>query len=176
MEKNKKYDTIIYSCLFGAVIFILIGSIDYIKDFEKEDISYSNKESTSETNPNETKTKDPTVEPERLKEADKNIIIKRYIDSVVDGIYYDDLFTPEMIQTWGEYEVLNATYEKEITEDYYSYFVDLKISNPKATIPINKNEELSTNEYIVISIKANILDSTVSKGFVVKNLDPLTEN
>ena len=37
MNKNKKYDIIIYTSLLGAIFFIILGSMDHIKDFKEED-------------------------------------------------------------------------------------------------------------------------------------------
>ena len=174
MKKNKKYDIIIYTSLLGAIFFIILGSMDHIKDFKEDGLSFSVSEQKEETKkPVE---QNPNAEPIELQSEDKNILVKKYIDSVLDQIEFDSLIDHEMVETWGNYEIISTIYEKEIAEDYYSYYTNIKIPNLNAVLPVSKNEELSTKEYIVITIKANILNSEERNGLFVKKLDPLTEN
>ena len=42
--------------------------------------------------------------------------------------------------------------------------------------PTEKNKKLSKDDYIVITLKVNIVDSTAKNGFVVKNIDIPVEN
>ena len=74
-----------------------------------------------------------------------------------------------MVKTWNNYEVINTNYIKEITDTYYSYSFDLKIPNKKAQLPTNENKELSTDEYTVISLIANI--SIKNNENQVKSID-----
>lgn len=175
MKKNKKYDIIIYTSLLGAIFFIVLGSMDHIKDFKEEGISFSKTETKEQKN-DEVEEVDPNTEPLELQNEDKNILVKKYIDSVLDQIEFDSLIDYKMVESWGNYEILSTTYEKEIAEDYYSYYTNIKISNLDAILPVEKNEELSTKDYIVITIKANILNSEERNGLFVKKLDPLTNN
>lgn len=174
MKKNKKYDIIIYTSLLGAIFFIILGSIDHIKDFKEEGLSFSVSE--QKENPSKQEEQNTNTEPLDLQSEDKNILVKKYIDSVLDQIEFDSLIDHEMVETWGDYEIISTVYDKEIADDYYSYYTNIKIPNMNAILPVNKNEELSTKEYVVITIKANILNSSERNGLFVKKLDPLTEN
>jgi hypothetical protein len=111
------------------------------------------------------------TEPEALTKEDKKSIVKKYLDSLLDRIYDDSLITYEMIKTWGNYEVLNINYERKITDNYYAYSIDIKINNLDAIVPTNKNEALSTEEYIVISLNANITYLESKNGYIVKKID-----
>lgn len=175
MKKSKKYDIIIYSCLAGALVFICVGYWDNLKDLKENGLSFSVKETTpNEESTNETKQYD--LEPKDLINADKNSIIKKYLDSLLDRITVDALISYDMIKTWEDYEVLNIEYEREIAEEYYAYLVDIKISNKDAILPTNKNEKLSNDEYNVITLNVNIAYSHVKNGFIVKKIDIPAEN
>ncbi len=71
------------------------------------------------------------------------------------------MFNYTMIRSWGSYEILNIQYQKEVIDGYYMYLVDIKIPNKDASIPNIKNEELSTEDYTVITFKT----------FIIKNND-----
>ncbi|MGN1371058.1 MAG: hypothetical protein ACI4XM_02095 [Candidatus Coprovivens sp.] len=175
MKKNKKYDIIIYSCLVGAFIFILLGYWDNLKDLKEDGLSFSLKNQETEEN-SSTEQKEYDLEPKELVNADKNGIIKKYLDSLLDRIDVDPLISYNMINTWEEYEILNIEYDRKIAENYYAYIVDIKISNKDAVIPTNKNEKISTNEYIVITLNVNIAYSELKNGFIVKKIDKPVEN
>lgn len=175
MKKNKKYDIIIYGCLAGALVFICIGYWDNLKDLKENGLSFSVKE-TSSNKESTTEENSLDLEPQELINADKNSIIKKYLDSLLDRITVDVLVSYDMIKTWGEYEVLNIEYERKIAEDYYAYLVDIKISNKEALLPTAKNEELSTDDYYVVTLNINIAYSSVKNGFIVKKIDIPTEN
>mgnify|MGYP003290127265 CR=1 FL=1 len=179
MKKNKKYDIIIYGCLIGAILCIVLGCGDYLLTLKEEGISFAVKDTTPKIDNTDYQVPEGNTgnsEPEELQKADRNAIVEKYLDSIIDQIVIDDLITYDMIKTWDEYEVINTTFEREIVESYYSYYVDIKISNKKATIPTEKNKKLSKDDYIVITLKVNIVDSTAKNGFVVKNIDIPVEN
>ena len=175
MKKNKKYDIIIYGCLVGAFIFILLGYWDNLKDLKEDGLSFSLKNQETEEN-SSTEQKEYDLEPNELVNADKNGIIKKYLDSLLDRIDVDPLISYNMINTWEEYEILNIEYDRKIAENYYAYIVDIKISNKDAVIPTNKNEKLSTNEYLVVTLNVNIAYSELKNGFIVKKIDKPVEN
>ena len=170
MKKNKKYDIIIYGCLVGAFIFILLGYWDNLKDLKEDGLSFSLKNQETKEN-SSTEQKEYDLEPKELVNADKNGIIKKYLDSLLDRIDVDPLISYNMINTWEEYEILNIEYDRKIAENYYAYIVDIKISNKDAVIPTNKNEKLSTNEYLVVTLNVNIAYSELKNGFIVKKID-----
>ena len=175
MKKNKKYDIIIYGCLVGAFIFILLGYWDNLKDLKEDGLSFSLKNQETKEN-SSTEQKEYDLEPKELVNADKNGIIKKYLDSLLDRIDVDPLISYNMINTWEEYEILNIEYDRKIAENYYAYIVDIKISNKDAVIPTNKNEKLSTNEYLVVTLNVNIAYSELKNGFIVKKIDKPVEN
>lgn len=174
-NKNKKYDIIIYSCLAGALVFICLGYWDNLKDLKDENLSFSIKEKNTQEEKAEEK-KELDLEPKELINADKNGIIKKYLDSLLDQINVDVLITYDMIYSWDNYEILNITYDRKIADNYYAYVVDIKIDNKDAILPTNKNEKLSTKDYIVVTLNVNITYSTVKNGYLVKKIDIPTEN
>ena len=165
MKKNQKYDIIIYGSLLLAFLFIGLGYFESLS--ETLEYSFSLKENFKE----EPIKKEKDTEPEALTKEDKKSIVKKYLDSLLDRIYDDSLITYEMIKTWGNYEVLNINYERKITDNYYAYSIDIKINNLDAIVPTNKNEALSTEEYIVISLNANITYLESKNGYIVKKID-----
>lgn len=176
IKKFNKYDVIIYGCLFAAILCLVLGGQDYLKSLKEENsVKEIVKSAIKEIAPEEenvninSSTGEP--EPEKLVNFDKFSIVQKYLDSIIDQIVRDDLISYKMIKTWDKYEVLNMTYSKEITDKYYEYIVDVKISNKKATLPKEENIDLSTDEYSVITLKVYILDSEERNGFIVKNID-----
>ncbi len=169
-NKNKKYDIIIYSSLVLALMFIVLGYWDNLKDLKNEGISFSLKEEKTEN-----KTEEPKdTEPNELIKVDKKDLVKKYLDSLLDQIQTDTLITYDIISSWGKYEVLNINYNRKIADNYYSYIVDLKISNKSNSIAVNK--KLSTKEYDVITLNVNIAYSITSKCYIVKKIDIPAEN
>ena len=164
--KSKKYDIIIYGCLIGAVICVILGCGDYLLTLKDEGISFSKQET-------EVLEEAPTTEeePDIIKNADKNSIVTKYLDSILDQIVTSELISYDMISSWENYEVINTTYEREIVESYYSYLVDIKINNLNAILPTGKNKELSTEDYLVISLRFNIAYNASKNGFIVKSVD-----
>lgn len=168
MKKNKKYDIIIYGSLVLAFIFVCLSYWDNIVNPTDKSLSYSLKdESTEET----TEYEETDSEPTELVDFDKKGIVQKYLDSVLDRITTDTIISYEMITSWDTYEVLDMKYERKIAEDYYAYTVDIKINNLEANIPTNKNEELSTEEYLVVTLNANIIYSESQNGYLVKKID-----
>ena len=101
----------------------------------------------------------PEVEPSILQKTDKKTIIIDRLTDIKNRKSEDDMFTYKMIRSWGNYEIIDITYQKEVIEDYYMYQVSIKIPNKDASIPDIKNEELSTEDYIVITFKTFIIKS-----------------
>lgn len=165
MKKNKKYDIIIYGSLIGAIICIIFGYGDSLYLLKNTSISFSKKEETSIS-------ADTTIEePSNMQSIDKTSIIREYLYSINDQIIIDDVVSFDMINSWENYEVLNITYDGEILESYYSYLVDIKISNKNATLPTGKNKRLSTNNYIVVTLNFNIAYNKTTNNYLVKSID-----
>lgn len=173
--KKKKYDIIIYSCLAGALVLICLGYWDNLKDLKAADLSFSIKQS-NDFNSSEVKGTNIELEPEELLNIDKNSIIKKYLDSLLDRITTDTLISYDMIKSWDNYQILNIAYKREIADNYYAYSVDIKINNQDALLPTKKNEKLSTKDYLVITLNINIAYSKVKNGYLVKKIDIPTEN
>ena len=173
MKKASKYNLIIYGSLFLALICLLLGGRDYLKDLDK-DPTQRNIEEAEEYIVERTGDIDEK-EPEELKNGDKASIIQKYFDSIIDQVQADDLLTLKMIKSWGSYEITNITYQREIVTNYYEYIVDIKIPNLDAELPSGKNEEASTEEYIVLTLYIDIIKSDIRNGYVVKNIDAFNE-
>lgn len=167
MNKNKKYDIIIYGSLVLAFVFVCLGYWDNIANPIEDELSFSLKEEKK----TEVIREEIDEEPKELVDYDKKGLVKKYLDSLLDRIEFDNIISYDMISSWDTYEVLNTKYERKIAEDYYAYTVDIKINNLEATLPTTKNEELSTEEYIVVTLNANIIYSTTQNGYLVKKID-----
>lgn len=180
MKKKKlklKDDVIIYSCLLAALICLILGGKDYFESLkEKSNIKDEITGAIHELQGKEIEENIVYEEPQELQKIDKKEIIIKYLDSIIDQIKTDDLLNYDMLKTWGDYEVLNVIYEREITDNYYSYQVDIKVSNREAQLPTIKNKKLSKDNYIVVTINANISNSIENNSYEVKCLSIPREN
>ena len=180
MKKNKKYDIIIYLSLFIALICLGLSALDYSHSSKTENII---NDPIAEEEPIPIKGEEVTKqeesnyesEPYYLLELDKKSTIKKYLDQILDQAVKNDVIPYKMIKTWGNYEVINTTYVKEIVNGYYEYIVDIKIEKIDAVLPCPKNEKLSTENYNVITLTINILRSGEHNGYIVKSITPPSE-
>lgn len=172
-KKVNKYDIIIYTSLGAALILIAFGSIDYFKSYgKKETIKEEIQETINDiTVDNEMNPVEDDVESEELINLDKKSIIRKYLDQILDRTTKNDIIDYNMIKTWSTYEVMDVTYLRKIATSYYAYEVNLKLTGPNLKLPTNKNDELSTNEYTVITLKFNILKSGKQNGYIVKSIE-----
>lgn len=169
--KKKKYDIIIYVSLIMALICIGIGAIDYFKSSPEEPAPKVEKtETTNTSNENKNETYNE-LEPEKLIELDKKTMIKRYFDSISDQTKTNDIITADMVNGWSKYEVLNVKFNRTIVDEYYSYTADIIIYGENITLPIEKNTELSTEEYSVITLNFNILRSGKEDRYIIKSIE-----
>ena len=170
LRRNIKFDFVIYGCLLGASTLLVFGAKSYcasLSDYNglSSEIKNAFKEIKGEPIESTPQVEKPSI----LDNIDEKTIINNYFKSIVDEISTDKNITPSMVKTWNNYEVINTNYIKEITDTYYSYSFDLKIPNKKAQLPTNENKELSTDEYTVISLIANI--SIKNNENQVKSID-----
>jgi len=175
MKKTRKYNIIIYSCLLLAVILLILGGIDYLKN---EEPSVSQEPEINEpTGEEEVERKEEPVtkEPQELIDADKEGAIKKYIDSLVDQIAKSKKLPYKMVKTWGDYSIGEIEYQRKITSRYYEYKVNVIIPNLDAKLPSKKNEKLSTDKYLVLTMYFDIVDSEKQNGLYVKNVDIIEE-
>lgn len=161
LNRKLKYDFIIYSCLL--VSLILIGSTGYSY---LSNTSYSIKDIIFKKNEEVI-----VEEPKELKKINKKELLNNYIIDLLDEIKTDNILTYDILHSWNSYEVLDITYEREITKNYHTYKTNIKINNNNALIPTAKNKDLSTNDYIVITLNMNILFDSNSNNYIVKGLD-----
>lgn len=174
MKRSKKYNIIIYTSLILAIILLALGGKDYLKE-QKTGNKVQTENQSSETGETIERTDngEKAEEPEELKNVDIEGVIKKYLDSILDQIQKDKTITYNMIKTWGDYSISEIEYRREITAKYYEYKVNIMIPNKDAKIPGKKNEKLSTDEFIVISLFFDIADSQRVNGFIVKNIDKI---
>lgn len=172
-KRSKRYDFIIYISLILALLCVVISIIDNNAEVQTyEEAKNTNPEKTDLPNESmDTEEELSKTEPEELQNIDKNSIVKKYLDEIMDRVITDETIPYNMIKTWKTYDVINIVYEKEIIEYYYSYRIDLKITGNNISIPGNKNEELSTEDYTVITLRVNILKSGKQNGYVVKAIE-----
>lgn len=161
ISKKIKYDFTIYICLLLALVLIGYSSYSYL-----DTNSYSLKEILS-------KEEQPVAEkePVELQQVDKKDLLKKYFLNIQDEIIQDQLLTGETIRTWNEYEILNITYDRKISNNYHTYIADIKINNLNVNLPALNNKELSTKEYLVISFNINILKDEVTNEYYIKSTD-----
>ncbi len=158
MNKVKKYNIIIYSTLFLGILLLIVGGVYFLNNPEE---SYSSKNTTKELYTNE-------PEPEEMVAVDKAEIINNYLNELTNQSKVDDLINYDSIKTWENFHVGKIEFQRTIAFDYYEYKVDIVIDNPNATIPVEKNYSLSTEESQVITVLVDILKN---EEIIVKNID-----
>ena len=166
MKRKRKYDIIIYLSLAVAIVCLALSAFDYTTSLKTGD-SMVNKDSERipELNKEE--------EPAELAILDKKTIIKTYMNQVLDQIIKDEIISYSMMKTWGEYEIIDITFHKEIIDGYYEYEANISINNKDALIPCEINHELSTEEYNVITLIINIVKNNKDNTYTVKSLNKM---
>ena len=167
ISRRFKYDFTIYTCLLLALVLIGYSSYTYLDNhsYSLKEIFYKEEEKTI-----------IIEEPNELKNIDKEELINNYILELLDEKKQDHLLTREVLSTWTSYEIYTIKYKREISKNYYAYLVNFKINNLDAKLPTLKNKELSTNEYIVISLNINILKDEITNEYSVKMIDIAKNN
>ena len=171
-KKINKYDFIIYSSLMVAIIFIIIAIKSYYDNLDENETFFSSfKSAVQEMNedPNTTPEEKKEEEPEDMKPVDKKEIINKELSLILEEKSLTDYLTKEMLESWGEYEIINIKFIRTITENYYCYQVDIKVPSKKAIFPTNSNRKKSTEEYQVLSTYFNI--SSSNNTYKVKSID-----
>ena len=115
---NRKYKTIITLSLLLVMIFIGFSWINY-----------SNSLSNLNQKTNQEQYNDIITEPKELIELDKVTPILDYLNNIHDEIIIHHQITSRDIITWGNYEIINIKYIKQITDDYYTFEAELKINS-----------------------------------------------
>lgn len=177
-SKKKKLDIIIYCSLFAAVICVIASGIDYTHSIKgdnsfKEDVKEAIEEIKT---PKEEQTNIETEvvesdEPSSLISIDKNELVKKHIDEILDYYTKDEAIGYAMVKSWGNYEVYDTTYLRKITDDYYSYQIKIKLDGTNPILPVNKNEELSSEGNTVIIMNANFARNKQTFDYYVKTLE-----
>ena len=174
MKKKKilVYDIFIYTTLILAISILALGGLSYFYSLqEKSNLKNELNGAIKELKGEEEVIQIKETEPDLMKEVNKEIIIEDYLNKVYDQTIKDDIITDDIIKTWEKYEVINVKYNRNISDNYYSYIVDIKIANLKAKLPTTKNLNLSTDEYIVVSLCANISHSIENNTYSVKSFN-----
>lgn len=182
-SKKKKLDIVIYCSLFAAIICVIASGIDYTHSIKgdntlKEDVKEAIEEIKTP------KVEEPVIEeetqdleiPSSLQELDKNELVKKHIDEILDYYTKDEAIRYAIVKSWGNYEVYDATYLRKITDDYYSYQIKIKLDGTDPILPVNKNEELSSEGSIVIIMNANFARNKQTFDFYVKTLEIPQQN
>ena len=171
MKKNLKYNLIIYSSLLFAIVCMLIavkGHYDSLE--EKESFSNDIKEAIKEMNPEEIE--EVTIEePDNMKDVDKTSIINNIFNDILDRKTKNNLITRDMILTWGNYEISNIEYIRQITDNYYCYKADILIFNLHADIPVSSKSDPDIDEYLTITLYFNINYNEKNNSYNVKTIE-----
>ena len=172
-KQNKKYNLIIYISLLFAVISMFIAVKEYYDTLEAKTISNDFKEAIKEMREEEPTLEEPTIieENDQMKDVNKVDIINNELESIIERTSHNTLITKEMVLSWGNYEINNVEYKREITTNYYCYRVDIYIYNLNAKLPTKPNEELSTDDYNVITLYFNIAYNEKSNNYTVKAIE-----
>ncbi len=176
LRRNVKYDFVIYNCLIGAAVLLGLGAKDYISSLDefhglKDEVKSAVKEMQN-TNLNEPEQVLFEEKPSSLDNIDEKSLINKYLNNVRDDIIKDQIITYEMIKTWNSFDIIETQYIREITDTYFTYSFIIKIPNNKnSLLPINKEDAISDEQNIYISLKANIVIN--DKESYVKNLETL---
>ncbi len=166
------YDIIIYGCLSTAAILLILATIDYYNTLkEPSKIDNEVKEAIKELQSSEEELPVIDTEPNTMKSKKIKEQINIYLEELLDQTKTNEKISYEMIKSWDNFEVINSTYERKITKNYYSYKTDIKINNLKAKLPTSKNEKLSTDKYIVVTLNFNIYDILESPNIAIKSVD-----
>ena len=128
MKKINKYDLIIFSCLFLAIICLVIGIKDYMVNLEEK--SNIKNELTSALNSINSNDNEEVIknekEPSNVKEVDKKTLINNYLNAIKSQIVINNDIDYKMINSWGNYSIDNIIYIREVTDDYYQYNIQIK--------------------------------------------------
>ena len=173
MSRKRRENIIIYGSLIAAIACLIYAGVDYYRGLDddtkvQEEIKEAFKEMAGDEETSDTITTD--VESEELKNVDKVAIVNNRINSIKDRSVEDDLLNYSMIRSWGEWEVLDIIYQKKITDNYYMYLVNIKIPSKEANLPKEINNDLSTEEYNVITLKLFITKNNDTYQF--KHFEP----
>ncbi len=172
--KISKYDLIIYSCLISAIICLYFSGKDYFASLEEEstvqkELQLAIKEIKGEEETTENEIVESPSEPDNMKAYDKVSLLENYFNNILDRKNKDNYLTYDIINSWQNYEILDCTFNKEIATNYYSYKVNIKINNKNAILPTEKNEQLSTEEYSIITLNTYILYN--NDEYFIKKID-----
>ncbi len=172
-DPNKKYNLIIYSSLIFAIISMFIAIKEYYNKLEAKTLSNDFKEAIKEIKEEEPEEELPIIieEPEKMKDVNKINIINSELENIVERKSHNNLITKEMVLAWGNYEINSVVFKREITEDYYCYLVDIYIYNLDAKLPTEPNEELSTDDYKVLTLYFNIAYNPNNDNYTVKAIE-----
>lgn len=148
MKKINKYDLIIFSCLFLAIICLVIGIKDYMVNLEEK--SNIKNELTSALNSINSNDNEEVIknekEPSNIKEVDKKTLINNYLDAIKSQIVINNDIDYKMINSWGNYSIDNIIYIREVTDDYYQYNIQIKTTT---------KEIIDANVYIYYASNQN---------------------
>ena len=138
--KKYKYDIIIYTSCFIALILLICS----LKDFSN---TYGLKKT-------EIDTIEPITyeEPQELININKEEIIYNYLNNIYNRTVTDDYLTYTEINSWQSYTITNIKYIKTITNDYYEYQADINsesIANESKTLTFYIAKSPKNNDYIV---------------------------
>lgn len=171
MKHSTIENIVIYGCLGLAVILIGYVLKESYANKNKDESVIQELESVFEKKDIEdkpTKKEKTYKEPDNIKKVDKSIVINKYFDDILNRRKDNEVITYDTLASWGAYEILSINYLKPIADNYYAYDVNIKIPNTKAILSGRLNNELSTEEYIVVTIEFDLLYE--NGEFTIKNI------
>ena len=154
MKHKTRENIIIYGSLILAIVLVVYVAKTYYDNRDnsaevfRELNEVFNKEEV-EIQPE----KKEEIEPDKIRFIDKKPIINKYFDDILNRKIRDDLLTYDKVFSWGNFEIQEIEYFKAITETYYAYSVNIKISDKNADVSGLLNEKLSTNDYNIVTVK-----------------------
>jgi len=139
MKHKTRENIIIYGSLLLALLLIIYAAKIY---YDNGDNSYEAFKELNEVFNNEKVVEEKIEteeEPDLIRFIDKGPIISKYFD---DKVY-----------SWGDFEIKEIKYFKEVTDTYYSYIVAVKIKEKNADVSNLINVDESIKDYYLVKLK-----------------------
>lgn len=159
MKHSTIENIFIYSCLGLAIV--LIGYVlkeSYANKNKDESVIKELENAFEKKEPVKEQKKEKTYkEPDIVKDVNKLEVINNYFDDIINRRKENEVITYETLYSWGAYEIISINYLKPIADNYYAYDINIKIPNTQAIISGRLNDQLTTNEYLVVTIEFDLL-------------------
>ena len=153
MKHKTRENIIIYGSLLLALLLIIYAAKTY---YDNRDNSYEAFKELNEVFNNEKVVEEKIEieeEPDLIRFIDKRPIVINYFDDILNRKINDSLLTYDKVYSWGDFEIKEIKYFKEVTDTYYSYIVAVKIKEKNADVSDLINVDESIKDYYLVDLK-----------------------